>query len=91
MTRDEIIPKINAALAAEFELPLEALKPDADFQALGLDSLDYIDMVIVLETAFGFRLPDKELIQKVRTVGDIYELIEKINNGEIPVEPLKKS
>ena len=50
MTREEIIQKTNEALSKEFELSIEQLRPEASFQTdLGLDSLDAVDMVVVLE------------------------------------------
>lgn len=77
MTREEIISRVNAALSDEFEIPPEQLVPEADIKNdLGLDSLDIIDMVIVIEQAFGFKLPDRNAITQIRSLGDIYDFIE---------------
>ena len=50
MTDQEIIVLINLTLAEEFELKVEDMKPEAlIFDDLELDSLDIVDMVVVLE------------------------------------------
>ena len=57
MTDTEIIAKANAALAEEFELDVERMRPEALFRDdLGLDSLDAVDMVVVLEQEFGIKI-----------------------------------
>lgn len=80
MTREEIVAKVNTALSDQFELPLEELAPDADIKNdLGLDSLDTIDMVIVIEQEFDFKLPDRNAILQIRTLNDIYDFIESLS------------
>ena len=75
--RKEIIDTVNTALAEEFELDAEAMQPEAHlFNDLGLDSLDAVDMVIVLEKAFGCKLRDEQAIREIRTLGDLYAFIE---------------
>ncbi len=56
MTDQEIIERINKALAEEFELEIDELVPEAVFKDdLDLDSLDAVDMVIVLEQEFEIK------------------------------------
>lgn len=82
MTRDEIVSRVNGALAEEFEIPLERLVSSADIKNdLGLDSLDVIDMVIVIEQALDFKLPDRNAITQIRTLNDIYDFIEGLKEG----------
>ncbi|ADH85831.1 acyl carrier protein [Desulfurivibrio alkaliphilus] len=76
MTDDELRRKVVETLAEEFELDPEAMKPEATlFDDLGLDSLDAVDMVVVLEKTFGMKLTDKESLQAVRTMNDLFELL----------------
>ncbi len=71
-----IISTINEALAEEFELEIDRLIPSAHIrQDLGLDSLDIVDMVIVLEKAFNFKLNNKEPLTHIQTLGDIHGFI----------------
>ena len=56
----EIIGKINNFLVEEFEVDGTKITPDANLrETLQLDSLDYIDLVVVIESNFGFKVkPD---------------------------------
>lgn len=55
-------------------------KPVADFRRiqddLGADSLDVIELVMEIETAFNISIPDED-IDKLRTVGDFVEYVEQ--------------
>ncbi|MBW1776644.1 MAG: acyl carrier protein [Deltaproteobacteria bacterium] len=76
MTDKEIIEKINTALAEEFELDEASMLPEAHlFDDLELDSLDLVDMVIVLEQTFGFKIREEEEIRSIRTLGDIHAFV----------------
>jgi len=76
VTEQEIIDLVNSSLAEEFELNLEDMKPEANiFEDLGLDSLDIVDMVIVLEEAFKFKIRDEAAIREIRLLGDIHNFV----------------
>ena len=76
MTNDEIIKIINEALIKEFELDSSKMVPEAVlFDALELDSLDMVDMVIVLENAFKFKITEEKEIRGIRTLGDIHNFV----------------
>jgi len=77
MDRVEIVKITNAALVKEFELDESIMKPNAEFgKDLGLDSLDSVDMVVVLEQAFKVKLRTNYEAGKIRTLGDLYDFIE---------------
>lgn len=76
MTDQEIIEKINSSLAEEFEFDQNEMTPETTlFEDMGLDSLDVVDLVIVLETAFGMKIREEEAIRKIRTLGDIHTFV----------------
>jgi acyl carrier protein len=76
MTDQEIIQRANAALAEEFELDIGQMRPEALFRDdLGLDSLDAVDMVVVLEQALGVKIGKDPAIASIRTVGDMHAYI----------------
>ena len=76
MTDMEIIELINTSLAEEFELNREVLKPETlIFDDLELDSLDIVDMVVVLENAFQFKIREEEALREIRTLGDIHNFV----------------
>jgi acyl carrier protein len=40
-----------------------------------LDSLDIVDLVVVLEKAFQFKIREEDSIQEIRTLGDIHRFV----------------
>jgi len=77
MKREEIIEKVNEFLIDEFEIEESALQLDAHLiDDLGIESLDFVDIVVIIEKEFGFKVKREE-ITKVRTLSDLYSYIEK--------------
>ena len=75
MTRDSIIETVNRVVVEEFEAEPDQLVAESRLrEEIGLDSLDAVDLVISLELAFGFRIPEEE-VKGIRTLGDIYDRI----------------
>ena len=57
MNKEDIIKKIITFLVDEFEVDEEDIQPDAILKdTLGLDSLDYVDLVVSVEANFGVKL-----------------------------------
>jgi acyl carrier protein len=76
MTREQIREMVSRALAEEFELEPAQMTPAARIKEdLGLDSLDVVDMVIVLESTFDFKIKDKAALAKIATLGDVVDFI----------------
>ena len=76
MTEQEVIELIDSSLAQEFELDRADMTPEANiYDELGLDSLDTVDMVIVLEGAFDFKIREEEAVRSIRTLGDIHRFV----------------
>lgn len=77
MQREEIVQKVNEFLIDEFEIDEGALGPDAHLiDDLGIESLDFVDIVVTIEKEFGFKVKREE-ITEVRTLDDLYKYIEK--------------
>ena len=83
MSKEEIIEKINSFLVDEFEVEPEKIVPDANLkETLGLDSLDYIDLVVVIESNFGFKVKAEDFVN-IKTFQDFYDyVINRLNNKE---------
>ena len=63
MENQEIIEKINAFLVEEFEVEVGKIKPEGVLKdTLELDSLDYVDLVVVIESNFGFKVKGEDFI-----------------------------
>jgi acyl carrier protein len=76
VTDEKVIEVVNQSLAEEFEVDPETLKPEAHLiEDLGFDSLDFVDMVVVLQEAFGVTLREEPRVREVRTLGDLHRLV----------------
>lgn len=79
ITREEIIKRTNDALKKEFEFKDDQLVPTASLRDdLCLDSLDAVDMVVVLEQKFGVTLRQGYDLRTIVTLNDLYDFIEKL-------------
>jgi len=75
MSREEIIERINAFMVEDFEVEEQAIRPDAGLkETLDLDSLDYIDLVVVIEQNFGFKVKPEDF-QQMHTIQDFYNYV----------------
>jgi len=75
MTNQEITHKINEFLSEEFEVGLEKISPEATLKdTLELDSLDYVDLVVLLESNFPIKVKQEDFVT-IRTFGDLYTYV----------------
>lgn len=73
----DLYATFQTILVDTFGVPADDIAPDATFEALGLDSLDVVELTLVLEEETGVKLEDEEL-EDVRTVQDaIAKITEK--------------
>lgn len=80
MTKEEIIEKANAVLAEEFEVEESVITPESSLkETLGLDSLDLVDVVVLVEQNFGVTLTGPDFVG-VATFADFYELLYRKTN-----------
>ena len=76
MTKQEIIAKVNNLLVEEFEIEESLLTPKASLKSdLEIDSLDFVDIVVLIDREFGFK-PKAEELKTVKTLQDFYDYIE---------------
>jgi acyl carrier protein len=76
MTRTEIEEKVKAFLIDDLEIEEENIFPDAKLKEdMGIDSLDYVDIVVIVEKNFGFKIKPEEMT-KVKTLSQFYDYIE---------------
>jgi len=70
-----IIRSGNVLLSKEFEIEEELLIPSADWKAIGIDSLDFVDIIVVVENIFGLKIKGEEMAD-VKTLDDFYTFLE---------------
>ncbi len=74
--RPEIKNKINEFLIDEFELEEELLVETALLKDdLDIESLDFVDIAVIVEKEFGFKVTNEEMIN-IRTLGDLYAYVQ---------------
>lgn len=79
MNKAEIIAKVNEFLIEEFEIEEDLLIPEATWKEIGIDSLDFVDIVVVVENIFGLKIKGEEMAE-VKTLDAFYEfLLKRIN------------
>ena len=62
MNRNEIEEKVRNFLIEDLEIDEEKITPDALLKEdLGIDSLDFVDIVVIVERNFGFKIKPEEM------------------------------
>ena len=82
MIYEEITERINNFLVEDFEVNPEAITPEAKLkETLDLDSLDYIDLIVAIESNFAFKVKPEDF-QGMVTIKDFYDYIsQRLNNS----------
>ncbi len=76
MEINEITQKVKQFLINEFEIEEDKIYPEANLKSdMGIDSLDFVDIVIIVEDIFGFRLNTEDLKQ-ISTFQEFCEFIQ---------------
>lgn len=70
MDKNGIILKIRQLVAEEIAIDVEKVAPDGNLAELGCDSMNVVDIVMEMEDAFDFEMPE-EAMQKVKSVADL--------------------
>ena len=74
----EIEAKVKEIIVDKLGVDEADVTPEASFtNDLGADSLDTVELIMELEKVFEITIPDEEAGEKIQTVGDAIEYIEK--------------
>ncbi len=75
MNKEEITEKINGFLVDEFEVDAGVITPEAPLkETLELDSLDYVDLVVILEGNFNIKVKQEDFTS-IRTFQNLYDYV----------------
>ncbi len=73
-----VFDKVKGLLSEQFEVDADSITMDTDIvEDLGADSLDLVDMLMNLEDEFQIGEVPDEMIEKIRTVGQLVTYIEE--------------
>ena len=77
MDISEVTDKVKQFLVEEFEIESDKIKPEATLKKdLGIDSLDFVDIVVIVDDIFGFQINSDD-IQKIDTFGEFCNYIQE--------------
>ena len=68
---DELTQRVLKTIAAAKRIPPETVTIDSEFQALGIDSMDAVEVLFALEGEFDINIPDDD----VRTVKNVRDMV----------------
>lgn len=76
MNREDIEKKINGFLMEEFEIEGSKISPGTRLKNdLGLESLDFVDIAVIVQKEFGLTLKGEEMT-RIHTLQNLYDHIE---------------
>ncbi len=77
MNRQEIEAKVKEFMVEDLELDEAKIKPEARLKEdIGVDSLDFVDIVVIVERKFGFKIKTEEMAN-VKTFSQFCDYIEE--------------
>lgn len=72
----DVQKKIASILIEKLGIPESEITPDASFvKDLGIDSLDYAELVMEFEQVFNIKIPDDDA-EKMQTIGNAVSYIQ---------------
>jgi acyl carrier protein len=76
MKREKIEEIVRNFLIEDLEVEENVIAPDALLkETLGIDSLDFVDIVVIVERNFGFKIKAEEMTD-IRTLSQFCDYIE---------------
>ncbi len=74
---ESVLQRVSTMLIEKLNIEASQITPNANFiKDLGIDSLDYIELIMEFEQEFNIRIPDTEG-EQIKTVGQAVAYIEK--------------
>ena len=80
-TFEELAQHVIKAIAEVKEIPEDTIKLDSTFDDLGVDSLDAMEMLFLMEEQFDVNMPDT-VVRAMRNVRQVVEVLDKLLKGE---------
>ena len=79
MSRQEIEEKVREFLIEDLEIDEEKIVPEGKLKDdLGIDSLDFVDIVVIVEMKFGFKIKPEEMAG-ITTLKQFCDYIENLS------------
>ncbi|NIJ55124.1 phosphopantetheine-binding protein [Dyadobacter arcticus] len=77
MSWEEVVEETRDFLSEEFEVDRGLILPENNLKdTLDLDSLDYVDLVVLIEENLNVKLTGEDF-KEIATFGDFFQLVRK--------------
>jgi len=74
---DELTQRVLNTIASSKRIAPETVTIDSEFQALGIDSMDAVEILFALEGEFDINIPDDD-VRNVKNVRDMVAGVERL-------------
>ena len=74
---EELIQRVLKVIATSKRIPLETVTIDGEFEQIGIDSMDAVEILFALENEFDISIPDDE-VRQVRNVRQMCEGVARL-------------
>lgn len=74
MSRDDVLAKLSTILVEQFDVESDDITTESTFESLGLDSLDLVEVTLVIDEEMGIKIPDEKL-GDITTTGDAVDVL----------------
>src|SRR5215469_15321531 len=85
---DDLTQRVLKVIATSKRIPLETVTIDSEFQQLGIDSMDAVEILFALENEFEISIPDDE-VRNVRNVRQMCEGVDRLVAAKAAGAPAK--
>lgn len=79
---EDLIQRVLKTIAEAQRLPIEQVTLDSSFEALGIDSMDGVNILFALENEFDIAIPD-EAARGIRSVREMAEGVDKLVRAKV--------
>ena len=77
---EQVVAQVNSLIVQSLGVSTDEINPDASFiDDLGADSLDIVELVMMIEKEFDIEIPDEDA-EKISTVQDAVDYITEALN-----------
>jgi acyl carrier protein len=83
---DDLVQRVLRVIATTKHIPPETVTIESEFEQLGIDSMDAVEILFALENEFDVSIPDDE-VRSVRNVRQMCEGVERLLAAKSAANP----
>jgi acyl carrier protein len=83
---DDLVQRVLRVIATTKHIPPETVTIESEFEQLGIDSMDAVEILFALENEFDVSIPDDE-VRTVRNVRQMCEGVERLLAAKSAANP----